>query len=49
MMSRRLNYSAHIQKQDYNYVFVFNVDVEMLHNVQQEIAASAVTQKAPKW
>ena len=44
MMSYCINYTAHIQKQDYNYVFIFNVNAEMLHNVQQEIAASALSQ-----
>ena len=38
MMSCCINYTAHIKKQDYN-VFIFNIDAEMLHNVQQEITA----------
>ena len=51
MMSCCINYTAHIKRQDYN-VFIFNIDAEMLHNVQQEITASwittsAVTQTAP--
>ena len=36
MMSCCINYTAHIQKQDYNYVVIFNVDAEMLHNVQNK-------------
>ena len=52
-MSCCINYTAQIKKHDYNdIVFIFNIDAEMLHNVQQAITApwittSAVTQTAP--
>ena len=41
-----INCTAQIQNHDYIYIFIFNVDAEMLQTIQNELNAAAIHQKA---